>query len=141
MGWFSKVFGGDVGKIVGAVVGTIILPGVGTVIGAGIGGSIDSAKAAESAQEKQIAVQEAQIAAQKAMQEKQLAAQIELAGQQRSLTEKQMQLQMGQRQIEILASLFDKQDRTEPEIYYLPAAEPTSPVERINLAIDEFVRK
>jgi len=141
MGWFSKVFGGDVGKIVGAVIGTIIAPGVGTVIGAGIGASIDQSKTAESLQEKQIAAQEKQIAAQKAMQEKQLEAQVELAGRQTTLTEKQMQLQMGQRQIEILASLFDEQDRTEPEIYYLPAAEPTSPFERINLAIDDFFRK
>jgi len=67
--------------------------------------------------------------------------QVELAGQQTTLTERQMKLQIGQRQIEILANLFDEQDRTEPEIYYLPAAEPTSPFEKINIAIDDFFRK
>ena len=77
----------------------------------------------------------------KKRQAKQIEAELELAGQQRTLTEKQMQLQVGQRQIDILANLFDEQDRTEPVIYTLPSAEPTSPIERINRAIDDFFRK
>lgn len=136
MGWFSKSFG----KIGGAILGVVLAPATaGASVAWALGGAaaghvfIDQPKVAESAQEKQ-------IAAQKEMQAQQFKKQAELAGQQFTLTEKQMELQMGQRQIELLANLFDRQDRTEPEIYYLPAAEPTSPVTRINLAIDEFFR-
>jgi len=110
-------------------------------IAALIGATIYSVESSKSQTKKAIKSQEKQLAAQMAMQEEQLEAEIELAGQQQTLTEKQMKLQVGQRQIEILANLFDEQDRTEPEIYYLPTAEPTSPFERINLAIDDFVRK
>jgi len=120
--------------LVPAAIGTIIMPGYGTLMGASLGYSSVQQKSAIEKAEK---LQERQIAAQRET----LTRQAELAGQQYTLTEKQMELQMGQRQIEILASLFNEQDRTEPEIYYLPAAEPSSPVERINLAIDDFVRK
>lgn len=118
--------GGPLGAAAGVKGGAL----TGAAIGAGYGlTSFQQKKGferAESLQEKQFAAQRRQT---------------ELAGQQFTLTERQMQLQMGQRQIELLASLFDKQDRTEPEIYYLPAAEPTSPVTRINLAIEDFIRK
>ena len=72
--------------------------------------------------------------------------QAEFAGQQRAITgapisAEQMKMVMGQREIENLVDKFYEQDRTEPEIYTLPAAEPTSPVERINLAISDFFRK
>ena len=117
-----------------AAIGFAIGGPTGALMGASMGYSSVQQK---SAIEKAESLQEKQIAAQRETQRRQA----ELAGQQYTLTEKQMELQMGQRQIEILASLFNEQDRTEPEIYYLPAAEPSSPVERINLAIDDFVRK
>ncbi len=117
-----------------AVIGFAIAGPPGAVVGAGLGySSLEQKKAAERAE----SIQEKQIAAQREMQERQ----VELAGQQTTLTEKQMELQMGQRQIELLANLFSKQDRTEPVIYTLPTAEPTSPVERINLAIEDLFRK
>ncbi len=155
MGWnpfkdvgdfFSDV-GKDIGKVaedlwksdavqiyVPAVVGYAIAGPGGAVVGAGLGYSSVQQK---SAIEKAESLQGKQIAAQRETQTRQA----ELAGQQFTLTEKQMQLQMGQRQIELLASLFNKQDRTEPVIYTLPAAEPTSPFERINLAIEDLFRK
>jgi len=113
-----------------AVIGFAIGGPQGALMGAGMGYSSVQQKSAIEKAEK---LQEKQIAAQRR--------QVGLAGQQYTLTEEQMQLQMGQRQIELLASLFDEQDRTEPEIYYLPAAEPTSPFTRINLAIEDFIRK
>lgn len=73
-------------------------------------------------------------------------AQARLAGRQRAIagapiSAEQMQMVMGQREIENLVAKFSEQDQTEPEIYTLPTLEPTSPIERINLAIDEFFRK
>lgn len=123
-----------------AVIGFAAGPamGISALAGAAAGGGLGFAYLEkEKAAERAESIQQKRIDAEKEMQ----ARQIELAGQQTTLTEKQMELQMGQRQIELLANLFDKQDRTEPEIYYLPTAEPTSPVTRINLAIDDFFRK
>jgi len=117
-----------------AAVGFAIAGPYAAAAGASMGYSFVQQKSAIEKAEK---LQERQIAAQR----ESLRRQTELAGQQYTLTEKQMQLQMGQRQIELLANLFDKQDRTEPEIYYLPAAEPTSPVTRFNLAVEDFLRK
>ncbi len=155
MGWdpFKDVgdFFSDVGKGIGkvaedlwksdavqiyipAVVGYAIGGPAGAVVGGGLGYSSVLQKSAIEKAEK---LQGRQIAAQRETQTRQA----ELAGQQFTLTEKQMELQMGQRQIELLASLFDKQDRTEPVIYTLPTAEPTSPFERINQALDDFFRK
>jgi len=67
------------------------------------------------------------------------------AGQQRAIagapiSAEQMKMVMGQREIENLVDKFYEQDRTEPEIYTLPSAEPTSPYERINLAIEDLLR-
>ncbi len=72
--------------------------------------------------------------------------QAEFAGQQRAIagapiSAEQMKMVMGQREIENLVDKFYEQDRTEPEIYTLPTAEPTSPIERINQAISDFFRK
>lgn len=72
--------------------------------------------------------------------------QAEFAGGQRAIANapisaEQMKMVMGQRKIENLVDKFYEQDQTEPEIYTLPTAEPTSPVERINRAIDDFFRK
>ena len=72
--------------------------------------------------------------------------QAELAGRQQAIASapisaKQMEMVVGQRKIENLVAKFYEQDRTEPEIYTLPAAEPTSPFERINLAIEDLFRK
>ena len=72
--------------------------------------------------------------------------QAELAGRQQAIASApisaaQMEMVMGQRKIENLVDKFYEQDRTEPEIYTLPAAEPTSPFERINLAIEDLFRK
>lgn len=69
-----------------------------------------------------------------------------LAGQQRAIANApisavQMEMVMGQRKIENLVDQFYEQDQTEPEIYTLPAAEPTSAFERINLAIEDLFRK
>lgn len=73
-------------------------------------------------------------------------AQAEAAGQQRAIagapiSATQMKMVMGQRQIENLVQKFYEQDRTEPEIYTLPTAEPTSPVERFNRALEDLFRK
>ena len=132
MSWLSK----NLGKVGGAVLGFALAPATAGAsltwaLGGAVGGSMlfDQPKAAESAQEKQ-------IAAQKEMQGKQL----ELAGQRSVLTEKQMELQMGQRQIDLLSNLYLEQDRREPKIYTLPTAERTSPIERINSAISDFFR-
>ncbi|MBA7549155.1 hypothetical protein ES705_41628 [subsurface metagenome] len=155
MGWdpFKDVgdFFSDVGKGIGkvaedlwksdvvqiyvpAVVGYAIGGSMGAVAGGSLGYSSVQRKGAFEKAEK---LQERGIAAQRESQLRQA----ELAGQQYTLTEKQMELQMGQRQIEHLADVYSRQDRTEPTIYYLPTAEPTSPVERINRAIDDFLRK
>lgn len=77
----------------------------------------------------------------KERQEEQIEAQSVLAGEHRELTEKQMELQIGQRQIELLADLFKEQDRTEPRMLTLPASrEPPGIVQRINLWIDQALR-
>jgi len=73
-------------------------------------------------------------------------AQAREAGRQRAIagapiSAEQMELVMGQREIENLVEKFSEQDQTEPEIYTLPTLEPTSLIERINLAIDDFFRK
>ena len=73
-------------------------------------------------------------------------AQAEAAGRQRAILQapisaEQMGLVMGAEQIGSLIDKFYEQDQTEPEIYTLPTAEPTSPAERINLAIEDFFRK
>jgi len=72
--------------------------------------------------------------------------QAEFAGQQRAIagrpiSAEQMKMVMGQREIGTLVDRLDEQDRTEPDIYTLPTDEPSSPVERINLAISDFLRK
>ena len=79
--------------------------------------------------------------AQKERQQEQIEAQSGLAGEQRELTEKQMELQIGQRQIELLADLYLEQDRTEPRILTLPASrEPPGIIGRINLWMDQALR-
>ncbi len=98
-----------------------------------IGATIYTTETAKSQQKKAQKKQEE-------MQQTQIEAELELAGQQAELTERQMELQVGQRQIELLADLYLEQDRTEPKIYYLPTAEPTSPFERINRAISDYFR-
>lgn len=144
MGWdpwsdvtdfFEDYWESDFFKIAApAVIGGVIAGPAGFVAGASLGYSSVQQKSAIKKAEK---LQEKQIAAQREM----LGRQAELAGQQYTLTEKQMQLQVGQRQIELLANLFTEQDRTEPQIYTLPTAEPTSPIERINLAIEDFFNR
>lgn len=97
--------------------------------------STETAKATAKAQQKKA------IKAQKEMQQEQIEAEFELAGERAELTERQMELQMGQRQIELLADLYLEQDRTEPRILTLPASrEPPGIVDRINLWIDESLR-
>ena len=92
--------------------------------------------------------QQAKSAASKQRKEQEAAAksQAEYAGQQRAIagapiSAKQMKMVMGQKEIENLVDKFYEQDQTEPEIYTLPTLEPTSPIERINRAIDDFFRK
>lgn len=73
-------------------------------------------------------------------------AQAEAAGRQRAIQQapisaKQMELVSGAEKIGSLVDKLNEQDREEQEIYYLPTAEPTSPAERINRAIDVFFRK
>lgn len=64
-----------------------------------------------------------------------------MAGEHAELTEKQMELQIGQRQIELLADLYLEQDRTEPRILTLPTSrEPPGIVQRINLWMDQALR-
>jgi len=87
-----------------------------------------------------------QTSRQRKEQEAAARSQAELAGQQRAIagapiSAAQMKMVIGQRKIENLVDKFNEQDRTEPEIYTLPAAEPTSPFERINLAIEDFFSK
>jgi len=53
------------------------------------------------------------------------------------LTEQQMRTEMGRQRIQSLSNLLEESDK---QIYTLPTAEPTSPVERINRAIDNFLR-
>ena len=65
----------------------------------------------------------------------------ERAIQQAPISAEQMQMVMGAQEIESLIDKFIEQDRTEPKIYTLPTAEPTSPIERINRAISDFFRK
>lgn len=86
-----------------------------------------------------------QTSQQRKEQEAAAKAQAEFAGQQRAIagapiTAEQMKMVMGQREIENLVQKFYEQDQTEPEIYTLPSAEPTSPFERINLAISDLFR-
>ncbi len=77
----------------------------------------------------------------KERQQEQIEAQSELAGEHRELTEEQMELQMGQRQIELLSQLYLEQDRTEPRIVTLPTSrEPPGIVDRINLWMDQALR-
>jgi len=57
------------------------------------------------------------------------------------ISAEQMKMYIGQREIDNLVKKFDEQDRTEPEIYTLPASEPTNPIERINQAIGDLFRK
>lgn len=71
--------------------------------------------------------------------------QAEFAGQQRAIAQApisatQMRMVIGQREIDNLVEKFNEQDQTEPEIYTLPAAEPSSPFERINRAIEDLFR-
>lgn len=73
-------------------------------------------------------------------------AQAEIAGRQRAIQQapikaEQMKLVMGAEEIGSLLDEFYEQDQAETEVYYLPTAEPTSPVERINRAISDFFRK
>ena len=89
--------------------------------------------------------QRAKSAASKQRKEQEAAAKVqaEQAGQQRAIagapiSAEQMKMVMGQREIENLVQKFYEQDQTEPEIYTLPTAEPTSPFERINLAIGDY---
>lgn len=87
-----------------------------------------------------------QTSRQRKEQEAAAKAQAVQAGQQRAIagapiSAEQMKMVMGQREIENLVQKFYEQDQTEPEIYTLPMAEPTSPFERINLALTELFRK
>lgn len=77
----------------------------------------------------------------KERQAEQIEAQSVLAGEHSELTEKQMELQMGQRQIELLSDLYLEQDRTEPRIVTLPTSrEQPGIVDRINLWMDQALR-
>jgi len=87
-----------------------------------------------------------QTSKQRKEQEAAARSQAEQAGRQRAIagapiSAAQMEMVMGQRKIENLVDKFYEQDRTEPEIYTLPTAEPTSPIERINQAIEDFFGK
>lgn len=62
----------------------------------------------------------------------------ERAIQQAPISAEQMKLVMGAQEIEGLIDKFYEQDQAGPVIYYLPTAEPTSPIERFNRAIDDF---
>lgn len=99
-----------------------------------IGSTIYSTETAKSQQQKA-------ISAQKEMQQREIEAQSVLAGEHEELTEKQMELQIGQRQIELLSDLYLEQDRTEPRILTLPASrEPPGIIDRINLWMDQALR-
>ena len=63
------------------------------------------------------------------------------AGEYVELTEKQMKIQALQSQTRTLVELIDIQDGTAaPQIYTLPAAQSTDPLDRINAAIDDFIK-
>ncbi len=99
-----------------------------------IGSTIYTTETAKSQQKKA-------ISAQKDLQQEQIEAQGVYAGEQKELTEKQMELQIGQRQIELLSNLYLEQDRTEPRILTLPASrEPPGIIDRINLWMDQALR-
>lgn len=104
------------------------------LIAAIVGTTVYSTETAKSERKK------AESAA-KEMQQERLEAQSELAGEHRELTEKQMELQIGQRQIELLSNLYLEQDRREPRILTLPASrEPPGIIDRINLWMDQALR-
>lgn len=91
--------------------------------------------------------QQAKSASSKQRKEQEAAAksQAEQAGRQRAIggspiSAEQMGMVMGQRKIGTLVEKLEEQDRTEPDIYTLPTAEPTSPAKRINLAISDIFR-
>jgi len=93
----------------------------------------------------QSSVAKKQTSRQRKEQEAAARSQAELAGQQRAIagapiSATQMEMVMGQRKIESLVDKFNEQDQTESQIYTLPAAEPSSPFERINLAIEDLFR-
>ena len=92
--------------------------------------------------------QSAKSAASKQRKSQQAAAeaQAKSAGRQRAIgsvpiSAAQMEMVISQREVENIVDKFTEQDQTEPEIYTLPAIERTSPIERINLAIEDFFRK
>jgi len=122
----------NLGAIVGGIAGFIFGGPTGAMIGAGIGSTYyDQPIMAEKSFEAQTGG-----AKQKAIAEGR-----ELAIQRAPISAEQMKMVMGAREIEDLVRKFNEQDRTEPVIYTLPTAEPTSPVERINRAIADFFRK
>jgi len=74
--------------------------------------------------------------------EKKRQKQLELeAGEYVALTEKQMKIQAMQSQTKTLVELIDRQDQAAaPQIYTLPTAQKTNPLDRINAAIDDLIK-
>lgn len=56
------------------------------------------------------------------------------------LSREQMELQSQMGQIKLLSDVITSQRQAEPRILQLPAAKTYTPVERINSAIDDFLR-
>ena len=57
------------------------------------------------------------------------------------LSREQMELQSQMSQIRLLSDVITSRRQAEPRILQLPAAKTFTPVERINSAIDDFLRK
>jgi len=129
--------GGAVGGVIASGAAAATTSTITTAVLAGAAAGYMIGDAPKAAKERI----EATTQAQKEMQEEQIAFQRELAGQHAALTEEQMQLQIGQRQIELLSDLFLEQDRKEPRIVTLPISrELPGIVDRFNLWFERALR-
>lgn len=100
-----------------------------------MGGSVAGATAV-TAEVQRKAASKAQS---KAMEEQRKVRELE-AGEYTELTEKQMKIQALTSQTRTLAELIDREDGRTPQIYTLPSVQSTNPIDRINAAIDDFIK-
>lgn len=115
--------------------------GVLLLAGASVGTSVYLQKKSESAAKEAQKKAQAAAAAEAAKQ-RQWVEQRELeAGEYfEELTKEQMILQSQEHQLELLTSIINTEQTPEPQIITLPAAKTQTPLTRINLAIEEFLR-
>jgi len=105
-----------------------------------IGGAATAATTIYSAEVQKKEAEKAREAVTAAESRRQKLAELE-AGEYVALTEKQMKIQAMQSQTKTLVELIDRQDQAAaPQIYTLPAAQKTNPLDRINAAIDDFIK-